>query len=49
MQSIHCGQQIVGRAQELRKCTSKADSKIKQAMQAISKGGITVSAKIILD
>jgi len=35
----------MGSAQKARKRTSKADSKIKQAMQAISKGGSTVSAK----
>ena len=49
MQSIHSGQRIVGRAQKVKKRTSKADSKIKQAMQTISKGGCTVSAKKIRD
>ena len=35
----------MGRAQKVRKCTSKADSKIKLAMHPISKGGSTVSTK----
>jgi len=39
VQLIHSSQRIVGRAQKVRKHTSKADLKIKQTMQAISKGG----------
>jgi len=35
VQSIHSSQRIVGRSQKVKKCTFKADSKIKQAMQAI--------------
>ena len=45
VQSIHSGQRILGRAQKVRKRTSKADSKIKHSMQAISKSNITASAK----
>jgi len=41
VQSIHSGQ----RAQKVRKRTSKTDLKIKQAIQDMSKGGSTVSAK----
>ena len=39
VQLIHSGQRIAGRAHKVRKRTSKADTKIKQTMQAISKGG----------
>jgi len=45
VQSIHSSQRIVGRAQKVRKRTPKADSKIKQAMQVISKSSSTVSTK----
>ena len=41
VQSIHSGQRIVGRTQNIRKHMYKADSKIKQVMQTMS----TMSAK----